>query len=294
MKVKPTLLLYGNCQADALSVIFRSDALVTATFTVAHVPSFDDRSPGRVDVAPGVIASTAVLFEQNDPNPFPHRNLLPSSCVTVIFPSIDLNLLWPMQCANEYNEPPSPEYPWGRFPYGDRVIIDCVKRGLSVRETLEYYEASFTEHLMNLDRFERHERSRLLARDEKCDVTMGSFIMDRFRSENLFWAVNHPTMRPLRELCTRLVAKVTPFSSAFADVELDKTIALLPPQGPLGDFRIPIHPHIARHLGLEWFPNPSSKEYGPRAARLTYHEYLAQMVECAVAVRDSVSVSSST
>ena len=292
--MKPAILFYGNCQAGALAVIFGADPIIKASFDVTYAASFDDRTSSKVTLTREVVGTTAILFEQHDPKVFPMRALLPPNCLTVTFPSIDLNLLWPLHCANPFNDTPTAETPWGRFFYGDRIIVDCIQRGLSAAETIQIYEHSSAQHLPNLDRFAALEAARLASRDLKCTVTMADFILAHFREKNLFWTVNHPTMAALRELSSRLIERAKLRSIVFYSVQLDATIAGLPPQGPLGELRVPVHPNIANHFKLTWYPDEASKQYGLRREPLTYREYFGQMTECAASVRDCASIGSRT
>jgi hypothetical protein len=279
-----TVVIYGNCQAAALASILSADRSMNSHYRVCYFASFDDRIPDRVDVRREEVDVAAFLFEQYDPKSFPHRDRLPSDCVTVTFPSIDCNLLWPLTTANTFNDEPSAEFPWGHFPYGDRVIVDAVGRGLSVSEVLEYYQSESYRQLPSLDRFERIERARLAARDKKCDIKMTEFVFSHFREERLFWSVNHPTMRPLREICGRLTDVIREHEPTFEDT-IDETIEALPPQGPLALIRVPIHLAVAEHFGLNWFGLDSV--YGIGDSRLTSDEYFLNMTRYSVDVRDA-------
>lgn len=284
---KPAVIFYGNCQANALSLLLASDATITDAFSVHFLASFEDRNPGTSEIDPAVVASAAVLFEQFDPVSFPHRSSLPDGCLTVTFPSVDFNLLWPMTATNVFNDPPTPERLWGTFPYGDRIIVEAVKKGLAVDDILIEYARTAVERLPNLDRFAELEWARLRARDAKCDVKMAEYVESHFRDINLFWCVNHPTLEALRELCLRLLAAAALGGVAISPATLDQTIAALPPQEPLGILRVPIHPAVAEHFRLNWVPGATAKVYGLWGEPLTYDEYFRGMAECSINVRDA-------
>jgi hypothetical protein len=205
--------------------------------------------------------------------------------VTVTFPSIDLNLLWPLHVINIFNDEPTAKHLWGRFPYGDRAIVNAVERGLDVDEVLAGYDAAVRELLPELDRFARLERRRLAARDAKCDVKMGEFVATSFCDVNLFWCINHPTMTALREISLRLLAAAAERGARLSGETLEQTIAGLPPQGPLGFYRVPVHPEIVERFKIVWCPGTSEREYGLREEPATYAEYFRQMTESAIAVR---------
>jgi hypothetical protein len=284
--MKPTLLFYGNCQAAALRVLFAADAAIADHYNVLHVPSFDDRIPDAVGVLPEEIAAAEIFFDQYDKAPFPRHDLLPADCLKITYPSIDLNLLWPLFCVNIFNDAPTPEFLWGHFPYGDRVVVDCVKRGLSAAQARAYYAQSSHTHLPKLERFEKLEYARLRARDARCDVKLAEYVIETFRKQNLFWAVNHPSMPALAELCHRLIDAAGDRAPVLAGAEIDATIATLHPEGPLGFIHVPVHPAIADHLGLAWYPRDGGPYYGLRDNRVSYDDYFAQMIDIAVEVRD--------
>lgn len=286
--LKPALIFYGNCQANALSLLFSSDTTITGAFSVHYLASFDDRIPGTSEIDPGAVASAAVLFEQFDPVRFPYHGSLPPTCVTITFPSVDFNLLWPLAGRNIYNDSPTPERLWGTFPYGDRIVIDAVKEGLAVEDLLSQYASTAVERLPNLDRFAELEWARLRARDAKCDVKMAEYVEAHFRDINLFWCINHPTLEALHELCLRLLSAATRSGVEISSATLDQSLAALPPQGPLGILRVPVHPTVAEHFRLSWVPDATAKVYGLWGEPLTYDEYFRHMAECSINVREAL------
>jgi hypothetical protein len=285
-----TLLFYGNCQAAALCVIFAADPVISGVYRVVHVPSFDDRIPNAERVGLEEIGAAAIFLDQHDRTPFPHLELLPPDCLRITFPSVDFNLLWPLDCINVFNDAPTTEFPWGHFPYGDRVVVESVKRGESADEVIGHYLESARGLLPNLDRFATLEYARLRARDEKCEVKFADFVIENFRDTNLFWCVNHPTLPALTELCHRLVAAVNERSMVPFKASIAETVAKLDPEGPLGFLHVPIHPAVVEHFGLRWYPRDEGQYYGIRGSRLTYGEYLKKMLDVAVSVRDLVGV----
>jgi hypothetical protein len=279
---KPTLLVYGNCQAGAVAAIFGVDVVLAETYNVQYLASFDDRVSGSRNLAPEVIARTSLLLEQFDAKAFPYRGHLPSHCANVVFPSVDLNLLWPLRFGNPLNDPPTEATPWGHYPEGDRLIIDCVQRGLSADETLAHYRSHSHAHLPNLSRYAEMERTRLRAREAKCDIVMSDFIFERLSSDRLFWSANHPTTVSLRELCGRLLAAAGPALPESHLVDLDRSLTMFAAEGPLGFMSVPIHPLIVEHFDLGWYGSGDGKDYGLRVAPVTYDEYFRGMASIAI------------
>jgi hypothetical protein len=280
-----TLIIYGNCQAEAISTIFRKDPVTEESFRVLYLRSFDHPSDGWDELRGEDVANCAVLCEQHDPRPFPYRDLLPAGCHTVTFPAIDFTPLWPFSCPNPYNVPEPPVFPFGRFPYGDRIIIESIDKKMPPKEILSYYLSGWVRYGMDLDRLLQVESARLTARDSHCDVKMSDFVLENFRQERLFWSNNHPTSALLRELIHRLLAIAEPLEPLLDELDLDATISYrLSPEGPLGAVSIPVHPKIAAHFGLEWY---DAGERHQSFGGLTYSgaEYFDTMIREAISFR---------
>jgi hypothetical protein len=287
MTTRPAILFYGNCQAGAVYQIFMADPPTVAAFDLLYQPSFDDPMAATGGISPDDAARAVALFEQFDPVPFPHRDRLPAGCAHVTFPAVDFNLLWPLTCVNPFNDP-SPDIPWGRFPYGDRLIVDAVKRGLSAGAIWDYYRATSEEALPDPFRFAQLERARLAARDERCDIKLSALVFERFVDTNLFWCVNHPTLEMLGVLARQLVDAGSA-NEAIAAIDVEAAVGRMPSRGPLALITVPVHPAIARHFALKWYRGPGP-HYGLGDATTTYDDYFKEMIACSIERRENGTV----
>lgn len=279
--MQPTLIVYGNCQSEAISVILDKDPTVSSHFRVVYAPSYNHPA-GAVGLTPDEIAQCAYLFEQHDRQPFPRRDLLPADTVTIKFPSVDLPLLWPLNVVNPFNPPEPPAYPFGRFPYGDRILIGCVQRGMAAPDVVQYYLNSWDEYKPDLDRLFQLEQARLAVRDGQCDVKMRDYVFDRFRVERIAWTVNHPTKKLLHDLLERLLhAAFEPESPIRGAAIADTIAAHFPNSEPLGIAGVPIHPRVAEHFNLEWY-DPDEKYALFDGRKVTSIEYLEEMTVHAI------------
>lgn len=291
-KKLPTAILYGNCQAEALANIMKNDALVGSLFRVLYYRSYDIPGQTRLVPAPEEIENCALLFFQHGPDPFPNADQLPKDCLTVRFPSVDFNLLWPFNCINPYNRPVMPEFPWGPFPYGDRIILDCVEKGMAPDDVLEYYLNEWPRYKVDLKHLRRLEQARLDARDSHCDVKMAAWTMERFQDRRLFWTINHPTQAVLREIVQRLLHASASVEPSLAGADIDQTQrTLFPAWEQLGIANIPIHPRVAEELQLAWYdPKQTFDVFGKK---YSYEEYFRRMIEYCVNERAEGSVPAS-
>jgi len=156
-----TAIVYGNCQAEALSNILKKDELFGSLFRVVYCHNYDAPGQDRNLPASEDLSACALLFSQHGPEPFAFADRLPKECLTVRFPSVDFNLLWPFHCINPYNKPQLPELPWGPFPYGDRIILDCIEKGMAPDDILEYYLNGWAQYKVDLKHITRLDQARL-------------------------------------------------------------------------------------------------------------------------------------
>lgn len=283
--VQRTLIVYGNCQAQAVTAVLEKDPIASSLFRVVYVRSYDHPTDSAQDVASEDVASCALLFEQHDRRAFPHRELLPADAKVIKFPSIDLSVLWPFNSVNPYSVPEPPDFPFGRFPYGDRVVLNCIDSGMGVEKTLEYYFTAWDSYAPDLRRLFEVEAARIKARDARCDVKMGDLVLSLFGKKRMFWTVNHPTPVILTELIERLIHAAGVVNPVLSDVDVEATMQThFGPRGPLGIVNIPVHPKVAEFYGLDWYDyNEPNQNFD--LTQYTYEEYFRAFAAHADAMR---------
>lgn len=252
--MKPSLVVYGNCQADWIERGLKVIPAVTDRFDVSYCCSFDHpvTGPARPDF--DVLGRCALLLEQRGGwDRFPWSEALPSSAEVVTFPALTLDALWPLTTFSDpRNVPVIPEYPFGRFPYGDRLISDWLTAGASREETLARYLSWPVREHEDLDRVKELGEVRLDMADAACDIKMADEVWSAVCNEPLFYTCNHPRPELLSRLASRIVAKL---AHALGDTaEASRVIGrFLSERRPNDNIQVPIHPDVAQHFGLSWY-----------------------------------------
>jgi hypothetical protein len=281
--VKPTLIVYGNCQSQAVAHILRHDPALGGRFRIVHAAGgglFGDRCDPPADED---LAACMVLLEEFGPRRFAFFEQLPANCRRMRFPAVDINVLWPFAVRNPYNRRDD-LHEDGPFPYGDRTISELVESGMSAEPILARYLSTWTSERADLDLLLRLDTARLIARDAVCDVSIGSFVLANFRGTRLFWTLNHPTNALLCELVERIVARCRPFDEAFAQADIAETVRTHCREEVLGALSLPIQAWVARRLSLSWYDANELHHYYD-GNRHSYAEYYGMMIRHAVAAR---------
>jgi len=248
-----TLIFYGNCQMGEVAKSLKGID-VLADVTIAYYASFDRPLEDTAEEATIEEISSCTLWigHPDEPlRPFPSR-LLPSNCVRVIMPPVDSNLHWPFHILNPFDVR-NRQYPWGRFPFGDRVVAACIERGLTPTETVAYYLTQWEAYKPNLDRLYQMEAARIVTRDVACDVKLAPLILNTIRSSRLLNSPQHPTTILYRELLGRALHLIKSIAPELRRIDLTSLMDSMNGLDPWPRSQLPIHPRVAQHFSIEWW-----------------------------------------
>ncbi len=244
---KQRVLLYGNCQGGWLAAALLRTPAVAERYDIIYLSDYIERPAGhpihQSDFLPScswVIWQTASAYKGPD-----FLSGLSAGCRQIRYPTLWLKLLWPTYAVDPRNKP-EPEFPWGRYPYGDRLVMKLLAEGVSPEELPKRYAETDLNTIVNLARFTEMSLAEMRFNDQQSDIAITPFIENNFRKRKLFGAVNHPTFLILDQLYLGLV-------SALLDTPIPKDAAL-PANAvdTLGSEEVPLHPQIIGHHQLEW------------------------------------------
>ena len=268
--MKPTFVVYGNCQAGVLQDILNSAPFVADHYETVYYQSFDHPTEGMAAIDPGIMARCAILWRQSDDNtPFSYEGRMPEDTRTVTFPSVDLGILWP----NQTNDPlfgREVRYPYGMFPYGDRMLMQIAKEGLHGAAGQAEFTQCWLDQPFPFERYLDIELQRLIRREQGTQVKMAAYVLSHFRTDRLLWSYNHPTRTLFAVLLNRLIAATFP-ESKKVDHPLhlagDRLFSEYDPFA--ASYQSPIFPAVAKALDLQWW-----------SADDTYYFHEGQRLNC--------------
>ena len=190
------------------------------------------------------------------------------------FPALDINLIWPLRADDPRSRPEPPDFPFGRYPYGDRIINQVVADGLSGEAGWQAFQQRTDAALPDIARLARVERKRWEYAERDLDVRMSDVIFPHFVTKRLFWTYNHPH----RTVLCRLGARILLASGWAPDEETGyKTMERLLTWDFGADYQAPVHPEVAASLGLEWWsPNMTFRRF---ADEFQYEEFVRRQID---------------
>jgi hypothetical protein len=270
---KRTILVYGNSQAEAVALVFKSLPAISSEFRVCYVP---EESAGA-DLPADYLRRCAILCAQQPATRLPVVGKLPKKVMRIHFPVLEFYLLWPFNCVNPFDVAEA-RYPFGHFPYGDSFIVNCIRRDLTAEAIGQYYSpVEWPATWPNLDKLFQLESARLSALDACHDVKIGSFILKYFRRKQLFCAPKNPSNTLLAELVYRLLHVCFGSDQPAERSDIEDLLSSFGPGELLGALCVPIHPLVAKHFSLEWYR--ANDRYAYFGRELTHDQYFSEMIK---------------
>lgn len=279
----PTFVVYGNCQAGVLKDVLKAAPGILEQYETVYYQSFDHPTDGISVIDPDVMARCAILWCQSDENtPFSFDGATPPEMRRITFPSVDLGVLWPYQ-TNDPLFGREERYPYGMFPYGDRLLMQVAQEGLTGEVGLGRFDQLWDEQSFPFDRYLDVELERLIKREQGTQIKMAAYVLSHFRTDRLLWSYNHPTRKTFSVLLNKLMAATFPESRNPAHQLHRLGDVVFEQYDPFAfSYQAPIFPHVAAALGLQWWSVDDSY-YFHHEERMTYPRFVERYLEARVA-----------
>jgi len=237
-----TVVIVGNCIAEGIAAGLSSAKAAKSKFRFVAIPLHLRSLEERESLA--LIAEASHVFVQQlgvVDWTLINSTMAPSG-KTFSFPSLVLRSLWPFDSDNGYRDDVAQALPEGRIRHFDGALAklrqiepDKKKRILRYREL----DFGFSKRV---DITAETQREFLKHIDENSDTRIGRFIEQNYRDRRLFYNSTHPSEIVFQELCAYCWRKLELPGAppAFTDIDGWK------------EWSVPVHPGIARRLGLVW------------------------------------------
>lgn len=260
----------GNCQAELLQKAF-SAATARSRYTSFY--HFSEIAGDRRDSARADISRCDILLLQDiqDVEDYPLRADIAPGARIVTFPFLRFAAPWPYDDFNGMRDKAAraqDDPALHTSTYYDSVL-GRLRRSLPDPEArFRAYETLAVDNVLDPLRVLDFEQRRLGALDEKFGCAIGRYILENFRTGQLFYAVNRP--------CGRLLAMVLDMICRAAGIDAEEACAA--PESSTVDLdalraiECPVHPKVAHILGLAWAT--ADRRYNSGGARLTFEEHV--------------------
>jgi hypothetical protein len=149
-------------------------------------------------------------------------------------------------------------------------MLDCMAHGGSGDDLVDEYLTKDLAVLFKIERAMTFWQQAMLEIDNRCDVKLAPFILRHFRTNRLFHSFSHCTSRVLRYLLSEMIRYV--WKEGVPDSHLDFVTT-----NRLNNLEVPVHPSLARALGLEWYRDDMRYRHYENGS-FTLREYMCRYI----------------
>lgn len=265
------LVLVGNCQCSVLVQAFRQADTLSRNYLAKY--HFVMLRPNLYEFARRDIEDCDVLLVQDidDWNRFPLRDCTRPGAEIIKFPLMRFASLWPFDGWNGPSDRDAflAEAPNTMFPFLDG-LLGRLRREIPDKEArFKAYQALEGIGAVNHQRIHALEERRLLKIDKQYDCRIGEFTLENFRTRQVF----HTTVRPNWQgfnLLLRTILKAMGVRDPIDPLSQSADALLRIPQTP-------IHPKVARDLGVKWADEKT--QYQVFGQAMNWETYIRRYIE---------------
>lgn len=248
-----SIVIYGNCQGAVLDGLIVRVRSLYPDFDIVRILGHIPEELAKLDDER--ISNAVVYWEQFDeraevPIRDQLRKMIPASALKLVYPSISLFSLWPLNWPDPRSVPELPRFPHGRYPYdGDVVGQQVAKEGLKGEAAYQRYRELAAKRLGNLEsQFER-DVSQLRKRDAASDVKMTDYVLANYKKSPMFFTWGHVSGQPITEIALQLMNLSRDRLGGTSESDANQ---LYPLHTAISDFWMPVHPDVAKWHKLEY------------------------------------------
>jgi tetratricopeptide (TPR) repeat protein len=242
---KRRVAVIGNCQAQAMTALYRTFVACRTGEILTHVASYEDLA--RNDIV--AIEQADLIVEQLfDLKPQADIAGVAPETPRLFIPMVTAGFLWPFAGQSHPKNTARPFL--GGGPYGgeasDSYLNRLILAGVDPEEAVETYMQVDIRARTNLDRMYELIMGRQRSRDEASGYRIADLIERHFRTEQIFLSPYHPNTRIAVALATQFFEQM---GAQRADIERMQNRTR---RTPFPKEELPLHPSVCKHFGLDF------------------------------------------
>lgn len=303
MTAKKRCTIFANCQRNLIQSHLLISPEFVETYTFERIPHNYEAIDQKLTISNEVLATTDLFIYQPLGSKYGELSSdrlltrLRPDCTTLAVPYFYFKGYYPQDTNNPLAKP-EPRYPFGRFPYGDRNIIDRVEAGMSHSEIIkdlsrpDFYSREFLLETVESTLTELSKRER------ETEIKISDFIRKHYRDRVLFETVNHPVSLIGFEVANQILEQlqlapilkthyqryVSPFANSQAiaikvvnrvRMTFNQPTVANPYAALAGSYQVPVYPSVIMGLELSCLSLNSRYKVAFTKRKVTFQEYLA-------------------
>lgn len=265
---KKRLLIFGNCQGSLLAEALRNHPGFARHFTIKHhymelPPNLHEQ--GRRDLAE---SDMLLIQDIREWERYPLRAEVPSDLPSLRYPCVRFASPWPFDAFNGPDDKVARnrDYPNFEFTYFDGLLGRLRREIPDPEARFRAYQSLEVDRIVDVTRLHHFEQARLEDMDRRFEGGIGAYILERYKTKQVFYTTAHPNGQILKTLVQTM------------SKELGVSLRFWLP-GSLNSLRrlqVPIHPLIAARLGIKWAH--ADRRYLVKGEWISWEDYVRRYI----------------
>jgi hypothetical protein len=262
-----TVAIVGNCLSETMAAGLAL-VLTASNFKFVAIPlhlrSLDDEDAQRtIRAARHVFIQGCVAHHTET-----IRAAAPAHCQFIFYPDLVLRSLWPFDEHSAPRDPAVDANPNAVIHHHDAALAKLRETEPDKKKRFQRYRDLEFERAGTIDRVIQAQQRFLESIDRGSDAFFGRFIARHYKDRQLFYDSVHPSAVMFQELC----------EFCWRKLELKGQPPLIPGMDGWKEWSVPVHPLVARRLGLKWASETTRYNYGPLGA-VTWNEWVHTYID---------------
>ena len=263
-----TVVVIGNCISEGIVAGLSSSKAASSRFRFAAIPLHLKSLQHPESLS--LIAEASHVFVQQLGGidwDLIASTTSPSS-QTFSFPSLVQNNLWPFDFTAGHVDEVAQSLPEGRIRHFDGALARLRKIEPDKKKRIARYRDLDFDWATKIDAIATAQARFLEQIDTHSDCYMGRFIERNQRDRQLFYNATHPSAIIFQELC----------EYCWRKLEMSEPPPTFTDTDGWRDWSVPVHPVIARRLGVVWAHEATRYRY-VTLGDVTWQEWVEAYVE---------------
>lgn len=249
---KKIVLLHGNCHMVSIKSYLESSKKFSKTYAIYPNPCICDNKDGYIKeqvfencdvwIHEDIRKDNGYGYYLSDEymrNCFINKGIYPKEIIVPHLFGLG-KAFFPQSGWNKRNEKINNGSDRnGMFPRLDIVIDECVKRGKTVEEIIDYCKSNkaLNDDFI-LENFNKYMK-RIQEREESWNIKIYDFIVKNYQKEKLFYDEGHPTNIIMKKISEDILYELGIQEDIYTNIQMD-------------DHEIPVYPAVRNALNLDW------------------------------------------
>ena len=259
---KELCIIHANCQADPLVELLLGHTPFSARFVVEKYTNYQLE---KID--PLRLAACRVFMYQHLGEKWGEHasgrllNLVNPKARVLRLPNMLFKGYWPFWTNHSPSE------------FGDFFLDKLIDLGIGKPEILRVYLHGDVRRKFDLAAMFEESIAVERAKEQGCVVPYVDFILENFKTEQLFGTINHPRQGLLWRMAQAVLAALELPGLPGMESQAYRQFS-----DPYPEFSLPIHPQVAEFHGLK-FAGPDTR-YHVFGKEKTFAQYINNYVDC--------------